>query len=168
MHPSVVWHTGCRPQEDRNIEPRHVQLEHERMAFPAEESKCKRTNRVIYLLGVSLDIITRLMQDRNDNGKLFRNRRGTLWTKFAICNRMHRLSMATGVKHSLYDARHGWATRKLIQGHDHLTLPVLLGHTVGSMLARVHSHLEKDEAHLKKALQGEPTISPVVMRKPIS
>jgi site-specific recombinase XerD len=51
-----------------------------------------------------------------------------------------------------YASRHGWATRKLIQGHDHLTLATLLGHSDGSMLAKVCSHVDKDDAHLKRAL----------------
>jgi integrase/recombinase XerC len=146
-----VWHTGCRPQEARHIEPRHVQLEHERIVFPAEESKGKRSKRIIYLQGVSLEIIQRLIaEDRA--GKLFLNNRGTPWTKFAICNRFHRLSQKTGKRMFCYAARHGFGTRKLIQGHDHLTVAAIMGHTDGSMLAKVYSHVDKDVAHMKRAL----------------
>jgi integrase/recombinase XerC len=143
---------GCRPQEARHIEPRHVELENERIVFPAEESKGKRRRRVIYVQGVSLEIITRLMGARKGDGKLFRNNRGGAWTKFSICNRFHRISQKTGKRMFAYASRHGWATRKLIQGHDHLTLATLMGHTDGSMLARVYSHIDKDDAHLKRAL----------------
>jgi len=135
----------------RHIEPRHVELENERIVFPAEESKGKRRKRVIYMQGVALEIIQRLMAEGRE-GKLFLNRRGTAWTKFAISNRFHRISQKTGKRMFAYAARHGWATRKLIQGHDHLTLATLLGHTDGSMLARVYSHIENDTAHLKRAL----------------
>lgn len=51
-----------------------------------------------------------------------------------------------------YDARHGFATRKLIQGHDHLTVAAIMGHRDGSMLAKVYSHVDKDTEHLKRAL----------------
>jgi hypothetical protein len=51
-----------------------------------------------------------------------------------------------------YEARHGFGTRKLIQSHDHLTIVALKGHTDGSMLAKVYSHVDQNDAHLKRAL----------------
>ncbi|SIO16801.1 hypothetical protein SAMN05444166_2796 [Singulisphaera sp. GP187] len=39
-------------------------------------------------------------------------------------------------------------TRKLIQGHGHLTIAALMGHADGS----VDSHVDKDNAHLKRVL----------------
>jgi integrase len=56
------------------------------------------------------------------------------------------------VKKAIYDARHGFGTRKLIQGHDHLTVAHLMGHRDGSMLSKVYGHLDRDTAHLKRAL----------------
>lgn len=146
-----VWLTGCRPQEVRHIEPRHVDLVHERIVFPAEESKGKRSKRIIYLQGEAWEIIKRLMEEGRD-GKLFRNNRGTPWTKYAICNRFHRLSKATGKRMFCYAARHGFGTRKLVQGHDHLTVAALMGHRDGSMLATIYSHVDKDVTHLRNAL----------------
>ncbi len=147
-----IWHSGCRPQEARQLEPRHIQLEHERIVIPKEEAKGKRYPRVIYLSGPALEIVTRLMGIRTE-GKLFRNNRGDPWTKYAVCNRMHRLSRATGRKKAMYDARHGFATRKLVQGHDHLTVAELMGHRDGTMLAKVYGHLDRNVDHLKKALE---------------
>jgi integrase len=146
-----VWASGCRPQEARHIEPRHVFLDRECITFPANESKGKRLPRTIYLHGRALELIRNNMT-RYASGKLFRNNRGGAWTKYALCNRMHRLSKVTGKRMAMYDARHGFATRKLIQGHDHLTVAALMGHTDGSMLAKVYSHVDKDTVHLKKAL----------------
>ncbi len=146
-----VWSTGCRPQEVRQIEIRHINLARESITFPAIESKGKRYPRTIYLHGEALEIITRLME-KNPTGKVFRNNRNGAWTKYAICNRMHRLSKLTGKRMAMYDARHGFATRKLIQGHDHLTIAAIMGHRDGSMLAKVYSHVDKDIDHLKRAL----------------
>lgn len=146
-----IWFTGARPQEARHIEPRHVQIHHERIVFPAEESKGKRSKRIIYLQGPALEIIKKLM-DEGREGKLFLNNRGTHWTKYAICNRFHRISKKIGRRLFAYAARHGFATRKLIQGHGHLTIASIMGHTDGSMLAKVYSHIDKDDAHLKQAL----------------
>lgn len=146
-----AWLTGSRPQEVRHIEPRHVELDKERIVFPAEESKGKRTKRVIYLQGEALQIIQRLMAGVTD-GKLFRNKRGTAWTKYAVCNRLQYLSKIIGKRMFMYAARHGFGTRKLIQGHDHLTVAAIMGHADGSMLAKIYSHVSDDEAHLKRAL----------------
>jgi integrase len=52
----------------------------------------------------------------------------------------------------MYDARHGFATRKLAQGHDHLTIAELMRHRGGSTLAKVYAHLGRNDAHLKRAL----------------
>lgn len=147
-----AWHSGARPQEIRHIEPRHVDLEKGRIVFPKEESKGKRKSRVIYLQGVTLEIIQKLMLEERAE-KLFLNNRHTAWTKYALCNRMHRLSKATGKRMAMYDARHGFATRKLIQGRDCLTVAALMGHSDGSMLAKVYSHIDSDDAYLKEALE---------------
>lgn len=146
-----VWHTGCRPQEARHIEARHVDLANERIVFPAIESKGKRTKRIIYMQGVALEIIKRRFEVYPE-GKLFRNTRGDAWTKYSICNRFHRLSKIIGKRLFCYAARHGFGTRKLIQGHDHLTIAALMGHTDGSMLAKIYSHISDDAGHLKDAL----------------
>jgi integrase len=147
-----VWHSGCRPQEARHVEPRHVQLDLQRVVIPKEEAKGKRHSRVIYLHGPALAVVTRLMAERAE-GKLFRNSRGAPWTKYAVCNRMHRLSAATGRRLALYDARHGFATRKLVQGHDHLTIAELMGHRDGTMISQVYGHLDRQADHLKRALE---------------
>lgn len=144
-----IWHTGCRPQEARHIEPRHINLERQCIILPKEEAKGKRKPRVIHLNDVAFEIIQRLMDTPH---KVFRNARGEPWTKYAVCNRMHRLSKLIDKKLAAYDARHGFATRKLIAGHGHLTIAALMGHTDGSMIAKVYSHIDKDDDHLKKAL----------------
>lgn len=147
-----VWLTGCRPQEARHIEPRHVELERERIVFPAEESKGKRAKRVIYLHGVSLEMVTRLVAEGRE-GKLFLNSRGQPWTKYALCNRFYRISQKLGKRLFCYAARHGFCERKLLQGHGVLTVAHLLGHADGTMVSKVYSHLDKEDGHLRKALK---------------
>lgn len=148
-----VWLTGCRPQEARHIEPRHIDLENRRVIFPAEESKGKRAKRIIYLQDGAFEILKRLIVDESSGGKVFLNSKGRPWTKYAVCNRFYRISKVIGRRMFCYAARHGCATRKLIQGHDFLTVGVLLGHRDGSMLATVYSHIDKDTEHMMKAAQ---------------
>jgi len=146
-----MWRTGARPQEARHIEKRHVELEMERIVFPVKESKGKRKKRIIYMQGDALEIITRLV-NQYPEGKLFRNKRGKAWTKYSVCNRHYRLAKKLGKRFIAYGNRHGFITRKLLEGKDHLVLAELAGHADGTMISRVYSHISDNPAHLKKAL----------------
>lgn len=92
-----AWHAGCRPQETRHIEARHVQLASECVVLPKEESKGKRRARVILLHGPALEIVKRLMA-LHPEGKLFLNKAGRPWKRFAIANRFDRLHLALGIE----------------------------------------------------------------------
>lgn len=91
-----AWHSGCRPQEARHIEPRHVHLADACIVIPKEEAKGKRHPRIIHSHGPALDIVRRLFAQRSD-GKLFRNVRGNPWKNLAICNRFDHLNLAIGM-----------------------------------------------------------------------
>lgn len=146
-----AYNTGARPQEIRHIEPRHVFIESRKIVFPIKESKGKRSERVIRLNDVAIEIVERLMKEAKE-GKLFRNSRGDAWTKFAICHRFKVLSEKIGKRVYAYGMRHGYATRKLTQGHDHLVVAALLGHSDGTMLAKVYSRIDEDDEFMQKAL----------------
>lgn len=146
-----VWITGVRPQEVRHIEHRHINLEKGYILFPKEESKGKRHPRKILLNDAAMQIIKRHME-KNSDGKVFRNTRGQAWTKYALCNRMYRLSERTGIRMFMYAARHGYATRKLKAKHGHLEIAATMGHTDGSMIAKVYSHIDEDDEHLRLVL----------------
>ena len=92
-----AWHSGCRPQEARHIEPRHVHLARQMIVIPKEEAKGKKRPRVILLAGPALEIVTRLMAERT-GGKLFLNEDGQPWKRFAIANRFDRLCLVLGVE----------------------------------------------------------------------
>ena len=89
---------------------------------------------------------------KNPDGKVFRNTRNDAWTKFALCARMDKLSKLTKIKLTMYDARHGFATRKLKAKHGHLEIAATMGHVDGSMLAKVYSHIDEDDEHLRSVL----------------
>src|SRR5262249_8613215 len=131
----------------------HVHLARLCVLFPPEEAKGKKRWRVIRLNQRAADILKRRMEGRND-GKVFLNAAGRSWTAYAINCRFCRLKKHTGIKHFAYSWPHGVATRKLIAGHDHLTVAELLGHADGTMLAKVYAHLAQADDHLRKALEG--------------
>ena len=149
----VCWESGCRPTEARTMEARHVRLDRLCILFPPDEAKGKKRWRIIRLTPRAAEIIKRRLDGRGD-GLVFLNADGKPWTAFAMNCRFCRLKKHTGVKHFAYAWRHGFATRKLLQGHDHLTVAELLGHTDGATLAKVYAHLDQADEHLTKALEG--------------
>jgi integrase len=145
------WETGCRPFETRMMEVRHVHLARLCVLFPPEEAKGKKRWRVIRLTPAAAEILKRRIEGRA-TGLVFLNANGDPWTAYAMNCRFCRLKKHTGVKFFAYAWRHGFATRKLIEGHDHLTVAELLGHSDGTTLAKVYAHLDQADDHLRKAL----------------
>lgn len=92
-----AWHSGCRPQEARHIEARHIYLPAECIIIPKGEAKGKRRPRVIHLAGPSLEIVQRLLATAGD-GKLFCNEDGVPWKKSAIAKRFERFQLAFGIQ----------------------------------------------------------------------
>lgn len=148
---NFMWITGVRPQEARLIEPRHVNIEKGYVLFPKEEAKGKRYPRKIVLNDEGLNIIKKHMGNRTE-GKVFLNTRKGEWSKYAVCNRFHRLSEKMGRRMIAYAARHGYGTRKLKAGHNHMAIAATMGHRDGSMLATIYSHVEEDDEHLRTVL----------------
>lgn len=146
-----AWNTGARPQEIRHIEHRHVNLEHGFIVFPKEESKGKRRSRRIILNATSLQIIQKWMA-KNSDGKVFRNTRNEAWSKYALCSRMQKMSEMTGKKLCMYDARHGFAQRKLKAKFGHIEIAEVMGHVNGNMIATIYQHLGEDTEHLRSIL----------------
>ncbi len=129
------WETGCRAQEAKAVEARHADLAKHRVVFPAAEAKGKRRQRVIYLSARAAELVAARM--RETAGVLFRNEDGRPWMAYATSCRFARLKMKLGVRFCATAFRHGFATRKLVEKHDHLTVAELLGHVNGQMLAEV-------------------------------
>jgi integrase len=154
------WFTGCRPQEARHIEPRHVHLEKAVIAIPPKEAKGRKKWRLIRLEGIALEIISKRLKKAKI--KLFVNRDGAVWTTAAINCRFCRLKEKLGTKFCNYQFRHGFANRMLVSGADHLTVAALLGHADGTMLAKVYSHLDNSDSHLREVLRrdsGNPKVA---------
>lgn len=148
---TFCWFTGCRPQEARHIEARHVHLDKAVIAIPPEEAKGRKQWRLIRLEGEALEIVRKRLP--NAKAKLFVNRDGVAWTSFALNCRFHRLKDKLGERFSPYLFRHGFCQKMLVSGVDHLTVAALLGHADGTMVSKVYSHMDQADAHLREALR---------------
>ncbi|AMV24245.1 Tyrosine recombinase XerC [Gemmata sp. SH-PL17] len=145
------WHTGCRPQEARIIEPRHVHLDKALITIPPKEAKGRKKWRVIRLEGRALELARERLAGAR--GTLFVNRDGAAWTSYAVNCRFGRLKEKLGERFCAYEFRHGFTQRLLISGVDHLTVAALLGHADGQMVQKVYSHMDQADAHLRDALK---------------
>ena len=146
-----AWETGARPQEVKNIEAKHVHLKRHCIEFPPSEAKGKKRWRIIYMTSRAEQIITKLLAIR-PKGPLFLNSKGTRWNRWNMSCRFGRLKKHVGATYCGYLLRHGFATRKLEEGLDHLTVAALLGHKDASMLAKIYSHIGDRPDHLREQL----------------
>ena len=143
-----LYMTGCRPQEARTIEARHVN--DDLVIFPADESKGEREPRVIYMIPEAKAIVCRLAKE-NPAGVVFRNSKGTPWTKDTIKCRLTRIAKKVGFRVIAYGARHSWATNALVDGGvDPISVAHLMGHRDTTMVSRVYSHIAKNPDFLRK------------------
>lgn len=145
-----LWETGCRPQEARQLEPRHYVSAKRLFALPPTEAKGKRRWRLIRLTDRAAAIVERRLATRP--ARVFENEDGNPWTADAVSCRFQRLKRRGKATEFAYALRHGFATRKLEAGVDHLTVAELMGHANGQMVATVYAHLNKADDHLRRAL----------------
>jgi integrase len=199
---TFAYEAGCRPQEARLIEARHLKLEQQRVEIPPAEAKGKRRWRVIYLSDAAAAIVKRLAEAR-PSGPLFLNVDGNPWKPQAVVCRFQRLLVKLsgaeadlprlprferqkftdpaelaaarkahqsrrvalrkerakrarqgGVRFAMYALRHCFASRKLKEGHDPITVAALLGHKDGTMLCRHYEGISTDGDHLRAAVGG--------------
>ena len=141
------WETGCRPQEAKRAEARHVDAGNHRVFFPPKEAKGGKKWRVILTTPRAEEILARLLPSAKA-GLVFRNADGNPWTTYAVNCRFCRLKAKLGTKYALYSLRHGFATRKLEAGLDSATVAALMGHSDSSMLDRVYSHVADHHGYL--------------------
>lgn len=149
-----AWETGCRPQEVKAVEARHVQRAKHRVVFPATEAKGKKRIRMIYMTPRAEAIISRLTKS-HPTGLLFLNTKGRAWNYASMNCRFATLKKHLGVKYACYSLRHGFATRKLEDGLDHITVAALMGHADATMLSKVYSHIGDRHDHLQEQLNRQ-------------
>ena len=148
---TFAWECGPRPQELVRIEARHFQRG--RLELPRDEAKGKKKWRIIHLTPKAEEIIKRLVGEQ-PTGPIFRNSEGRPWNPFSIDCLFKRFKDKLGVKYRLYDLRHTYCTRLLLDGVDHLTVAALMGHTDSSMVCRIYSHIGDSGEYLQKKLNG--------------
>lgn len=152
-----AWESGVRPQEIVKIEARFVDAG--RVVFPVQESKGKKSARVVYLTSEALTILNPLVE-KNRTGPVFRNSEGAPWNKDSINCAFCRLQKKMGRKLHLGAFRKGYCTEALKNGVDTNTLAHLMGHANGVMISRVYARVQQDPVYMAKAAnkaKGSPS-----------
>ncbi len=98
---TFAYEAGCRPQEARLIEARHLKPAQHREEIPPAEAEGKRRWRVIYLSATVAAIVKRLAGARS-TGPLFLNVDGHPWRAQAVvCRFQWLLVKQAGVEEKL-------------------------------------------------------------------
>ena len=147
-----AWETGCRPQEARHIEAKHVKLDDRRIEIPPAEAKGRKRWRLIRLTDTALAVVQKRLAGRRE-GKLFLNTKGKPWQAQAIVCRFQRLKEKLGKAWAAYDFRHGFAQKMLESGADMTEVAALMGHANAVMISTVYSHMDRAEDHLAEVLK---------------
>lgn len=147
-----MWATGCRPQEARELQARHLDCKNGLAVIPPSEAKGGHNERVIFLPESALAICRRLAAE-HPAGTLFRNRKGNPWTKDSINCRFRRLKKKLDFPMCAYAIRHSFATEGLKKGVDSLTLAQIMGHSDTTMLSRHYAHLARNPAYLREVVR---------------
>lgn len=140
---TVIRETGCRPQEARRMESKH--LHDACIVFPKTDSKDNRRQRVIHLTDQAQKILRRQLE-KHPTGPLLRNAEKP-WTGRALSDQCGKLGFAA------YQLRHTFATNAILKGIDLVTIATLMGHSNLKMLTQIYQHVKLFDAHLQDALQ---------------
>lgn len=151
---TILWETGCRPQEARTVTASNFNEERGIWFFERKQSKGKRKRRIVYLNARALEITIQQVE-QNPTGPILRNKLGKPWTKNAILCRFARLRKLVDFPVHAYAFRHGFATAALKRGVDPLRVALLMGHKDTRMLEWVYQHVDENDDHLRAGLLNE-------------
>jgi site-specific recombinase XerD len=145
----VLRETGARPGELTTAEARHVHPTEPYLVLDRHKTARKTGEpRVIPLNRVAAEIVRRLAEEHK-TGPIFRNTKGTAWTRHTIAHRFERLRIKLGLgpEATAYAIRHRFATDLTRDGVPDVTAAAILGHK-GTQMIQTYSHVEKDHGHL--------------------
>jgi integrase len=168
----AMLYTGCRPQEARLVEVRHVDLTAKVWVFPPDEAKCgKKTGkpRTIYLDDNAVALTQRALL-RAGGGKtvrLFRNRKGAPFTTAWINSKFRRLKKRTGFRVIAYYLRHTFITNALNNDVSPQKVAELAGHSL-RMTMNIYAHLGKNKVVMHDALRQATGQAPNAKREDVA
>jgi integrase len=146
--------TGCRPQEARIVEARHINWQSGKVNFQDGEVPGKEGAREI-LLTPEVASILKKWAAAYPKGPILRNSAGRPWKKDALSCRFRRIKKKVSFPVHSYLARHTVATTMLEKGASAGAVAAILGHKDATMVLKVYGkHIDKCEQHLRDCLKS--------------
>jgi integrase len=150
----VLRDSGCRPNEARRIEARHLDGE---FAVLSEHKTSRKTGaeRLIPLVGDWPARLARLAEAR-PTGPLFRNSKGGTWCPMNLCQAFARARKRAGLPDyvTAYPMRHRRITAWLMDGVPVATVAALAGHANASMTLTTYNHVVMMHDRLRATVRG--------------
>jgi integrase/recombinase XerC len=153
----VMLLTGCRPQEARIVEARHINWETSKINFQDGEVPGKQGAREILLSPEAIAILKKWTA-KYPKGPILRNQKGRPWNGSALNCRFRRIKKKVSFPVHCYLARHTVATVLLEEGASTGAVAAILGHKDATMVLKVYGkHIEQREQHLRDCLDRMKT-----------
>ncbi|MGO9111773.1 MAG: tyrosine-type recombinase/integrase [Thermoguttaceae bacterium] len=152
--------TGCRPQEVRQIEARHLFLDQKPPFWTLELELVKggQEARITPLVGPMPDLVKRLAEQYPE-GSIFRNREGNPWTGAALHSACYRLMKKTGLRIGTYTPRHTFRNHAGANHAEDAAVATVMGHKDTRMGRTAYNHYYRFPTLLaetmEKATAGE-------------
>jgi integrase len=138
----ILWETGARPGELCRLDPRHLHPTEPKATLSAAEHKTGRKSGRSKSIHFPEHLMVRLrkLAFARPEGPLLVNFYGGRWTVNAIQKRFRRLVLKGKAPEGLraYDARHGFVTRKINEGHSVSLVSKAVGHIGTSVTEGVY------------------------------
>jgi integrase len=148
--------TGCRPQEVRQIEARHLFLDHDPPFWTLEPELVKggKETRITPLVGPMPALCKRLVEEY-PQGPIFRNREGSPWTNAAIHSAFYRLmrQMKFAIRIGSYTMRHTFRNHAAVNGAEDAAVATVMGHKDTRMGKTAYNHLALYKDHLLSTME---------------
>ena len=146
--------TGCRPQEARIVEGRHIDWVKREIHFADGEIPGNKLGHNILLTERAYEMVKELAE-LHPTGPLFRNREDEPWLAKALTKRVldYKKRYNPDFKLKAYAARHTVATDMLDNGASAGAVAAVLGHKDATMVLKTYGkHIEDRKEHLLAAL----------------
>ncbi len=140
----ALRNTGCRPSEIARLTAAEVDMAACCWVLPIHKTDKDGQPRIVWLNETMVKTTKRLMKE-NPSGPLFRNARGTQWTKNAIVLRFSRLRAKLGLPKGTiaYALRHTFVTEALVNGVPMAMVAELVGHKNDRLIRSTYGHLRQ-------------------------
>jgi len=152
----VMLSTGCRPQEMRVIEARHIDYAARLLRFLDGDIPGKKFGRDVEVPERLLPVLKRHALAHPD-GKIFRNEDGNPWSHCALNCRLQRVKKKfPNFRFTWYSGRHTKATDLLENGASTGAVASLLGHRDPTVVRKFYGrHIEKRREHLRGLIEAD-------------